>query len=109
MVARGGEGIWQLAEDILAVMMDLARFAMKEFGGADDFPAERGSDGLMAEADTEDRKFSGQVLDQLHGNTRFLRSARTGRNYDAFRFAAHNLIHRDFVVAMHFDIAAELA
>ncbi len=26
MVARGGEGIRQLAEDILAVVMDLARF-----------------------------------------------------------------------------------
>jgi len=66
MVARGSEGIRQLAEDILAVVMDLARFAMKEFRSADDFAAERSANGLMAEAHTENRKFSGEALDQLH-------------------------------------------
>src|SRR6266704_8449 len=62
MVARGGEGIGQLAEDILAVVMDLASLAVKEFRSADYFSAERRADGLMAKAHAKDGKFSGQAL-----------------------------------------------
>src|SRR5882762_4765444 len=109
MVARGGEGIRQLAENIFAVVMDLARFAVEELRGADDFAAERSANGLMAEAHTEDRKFSGEALDQLHGNARLLRRARTRRNYDAFRISPDNLFHGDFVVAVHLDVATQLA
>src|SRR6266566_9689111 len=100
MVARSGEGIGQLAENILAIVMDLARLAMKKFGGADDFPAERGANGLMAEAPTENREFSGEALDQFHGNARFLRRARAGRNHDAFRLTADNFFHGNLVVAV---------
>jgi hypothetical protein len=48
MVARGDEGIGQLAENILAVVVDLAGFAVEEFGGTDDFATKRGANGLMA-------------------------------------------------------------
>ena len=89
--------------------MDLARFAMKEFRSADDFPAERGANGLMAEANPEDRNFSSEALDQLDGNTRFLRRARAGRNHDALRLTANNFFHGNFVVAMHFDLTTQLA
>ena len=109
MVARGREGIRKLAENILAIVMDLARFAMKEFRSADDFPAERGANGLMAEANPEDRNFSSEALDQLDGNTRFLRRARAGRNHDALRLTANNFFHGNFVVAMHFDLTTQLA
>src|SRR5712691_5667483 len=80
MVARGGKGIGKLAEDILAVVMDLARFAMKKFRRANNFTAERGANGLMAEAHAKNRKFSGEALDQFYRNARFLRRARTRRN-----------------------------
>src|SRR5713226_6952978 len=100
MVARGGERIRQLAENVPAVMMDLARFAMEKFRGADDFAAEGGANGLMAEAHAKDGKFSGEALDQLHGNARLLRRARTGGNYDALRLSPGNLFHGDLVVAM---------
>src|SRR5258708_39808310 len=82
MVARGGEGIGKLAENIFVVVVNLARFAMKEFRGADDFSAKRGANGLMAEAHTEDGKFSREALDQLNGNARLLRRARTGGDDD---------------------------
>src|SRR5260370_10014792 len=109
MVARGGEGIGQLAENILAVVMDLASLAVKEFRSADYFSAERGADGLMAKAHAKDRKFSGQALHQLHGNARFLRSARTGGNHDTLRLSADNFFHGNFVVTVHFDLATQLA
>ena len=52
MVARCGKGVRQLAENVFVVVMNLTRFAVKEFRGADDFAAERGANGLMAEANT---------------------------------------------------------
>ena len=78
MVARGGEGIGQLAKNVLAVVMDLARFAMEEFRSADDFASERGANGLVAKAHAEDRKFSGEALDQLDGNAGLPRGTRPG-------------------------------
>jgi len=109
MVARCGKGVRQLAENIFVVVMNLAGFAVKKFRRADDFAAERRANGLMAEANTEDGKFSGEALDQLDGNARLLRSARAGRNHDAFRLSADNFFDGDFVVAMHFDLATQLA
>src|SRR5260370_2376748 len=70
MVARGGEGIRQVAENISAVVMDLARFAMEEFGSADDFAAERGANGLVAEAQSENGKFSSHTLPPYPPNPR---------------------------------------
>ena len=78
VVARGGEGIRQLAKNILTVVMDLARFAMEEFRSADDFASERGANGLVAKAHAEDRKFSGEALDQLDGNAGLPRGTRPG-------------------------------
>jgi hypothetical protein len=63
VVARGGEGIRQLAEYVFAVVMDLARFAVEKYWGAYDFAAKRGANGLMPEAYAQDRKFSGEALD----------------------------------------------
>ncbi len=109
MVARCGKGVRQLAENIFVVVMNLTRFSVKKFRRADDFAAERGTNGLMAEANTKDGKFAGEALDQLDRDARFLRRARTRRNHDAFRFAADNFFDGDFVVAMHFDLATQLA
>ena len=50
MVARCGERIGQLAENVLVVVMNLAGFAMEKLRCADDFSAERGADGLVTEA-----------------------------------------------------------
>jgi hypothetical protein len=50
MVARGSERLRQLAENILAVVMDFAGFSVKEFRCANNFSAEGSADGLMAEA-----------------------------------------------------------
>ncbi len=88
--------------------MDLARLTVEEIRSADDLAAERGADGLMAEAHTEDGKFSGEALDQFYGNACLLRSARTGRNHDAFWLSPGNLFDGNLVVAMHLDVATQL-
>src|SRR5260370_13843768 len=100
MVARGGEGIWKLAENILVVVMNLARFAVEKLRDADDFGAERSADGLMAKANTKNRKFSGEALHQLHGNACFLRCAGPGGNHDAVQLAAYYFIDSDYIDAL---------
>jgi len=50
MVARGSERLGELAENIFTVVMDIARFSVKEFRRANNFPAEGSADGLMAKA-----------------------------------------------------------
>src|SRR6266404_1194759 len=109
MVARGGEGVGEFAEDIFAVMMNLAGFAVEQFGGANDFAAERRADSLVAETNAEDRKFSSEAANQINADAGILWSARPGRNHDAFRLAARDFLNRNFVIAMYFDVAAQLA
>jgi hypothetical protein len=109
VVARGGQRVGKFEEDVSAVVMDLAGFAVKELGGANDFSAEGRANGLMTEANSKDGKFPCQALDELHRDTCILRGARAGRNHDAFRLAARDLLDSDSVIAMDFDIAAEFA
>src|SRR5258708_20873884 len=80
MVARGGEGIGKLAENIFVVVVNLARFAMKEFRGADDFSAKCGANSLVPEADTENGKFPSEARNQFNRNAPLLRRARTRRD-----------------------------
>src|SRR5215472_142103 len=108
VITGGRERVRQLAEDIFAVVMDLAGFAMEKFRSADDFSAKSCTNGLVAEANTEDWKFSGKTLDELDGNARFPRRTRSGRNDNALRAAAGDFFNGDFVVAMDFDVRTEL-
>src|SRR5207245_11688636 len=80
VIAGGRERVGQLAEDIFPVVMNLAGFTMEKFRSADDFSAKSCTNGLVAEANTEDWKFSGKTGDELDGNARFPRRARSGRN-----------------------------
>src|SRR5580704_14888729 len=109
MVAGCGERIRELAENIFAVVMDLARLAMEQFRGADDSPAKGRANGLMSEAHAQNREFPGEAFDQFHGNARFLRRARPGRDHNFFRLAPRDFFDGDFVVAVDFDVATELA
>src|SRR5215472_17608996 len=89
--------------------MDLAGLAVEESWRANDFPAEGSTNGLVTEANSENRKLPCQALNDLHGDAGFLRRARAGRDHNAFGLAASNLFDRDSVVAMDFDVATEFA
>ena len=77
VIARGGERIGQLAENIFSVVMNLAGFAVEKLRGADDLSPKRGANGLMAKTHAKDRKFSREAFNQLNRNTCFLRRARS--------------------------------
>src|SRR5579864_309070 len=89
--------------------MNLAGLAVENFGRANDFASERRADSLMAEADAEDRKLTGELANQVDADSGVLRRARTGRNHNAFRLAARDFFDGNFVVAMNLDVAAQLA
>jgi len=109
VIARGGKRVRQFAENVFPIVMDLAGFAVEKFWSTNDFPAEGRADGLMAEANAENGKFSGKPLDELDRDASLLGSARAGRNDDALGFAAGNFFDSDFVVAMDFDSATQFA
>ena len=62
MIARGGEWLCQIAENIFAIVVDFAGLAVKELRRANDFAAKCRADRLMAEADAKDGKFSREPL-----------------------------------------------
>ena len=63
VIAGGGERVGQFTEDVFAVVMDLAGFAVEKLWSANNFSAEGRANGLMAEANPEDGKLSCQTLD----------------------------------------------
>src|SRR5437879_11316255 len=85
MVARRRKRVRQLPENSLAVVLDLARLAVKKLRGADDSPSERRPDRLMPQANSKNRKLRGEALDEFHGNACLLRRARARRNHDLLR------------------------
>src|ERR1700736_2332786 len=109
MIAGGGEGVGELSENVLAVVVNLAGLAVKKFRSANDLAPEGRADGLMAEAHTENREFPSQAANQIDANSGILRRAGARRNHDALRFAARDFLDGDFVVPMHLDVAAQLA
>jgi hypothetical protein len=109
VVARGGERVGEFAEDAFCVVMDGAGFTVEEFWRANDFPAECGADSLMAETHTQNWKFSSEALDEFDGDAGFFGCAGAGGDDDAFGFAADDVVHGDFIVAVDFDVAAEFA
>src|SRR6266403_5528389 len=108
MVARGGEGVGELAENVLAVVVNLAGLAMKNLGRANDFASEGRADGLVSEAHTKNREFPGQSANQIDANPRVLRRAGARRNHDALWLASCDLFDRNFVVAVDFHVATQL-
>lgn len=53
-----------MLEDLLAVMVDHRGLAMHKLLCPDDPPAERVADRLMPKADSQDREFACELLDQ---------------------------------------------
>ena len=78
VVAGGGEGVRQAGEDALAVVVDRAGLAVHQGLGADHLAAKGLADGLVAQADAEDRQVGRRGREQRPGRCR-PRWACTGR------------------------------
>src|SRR5271157_5583918 len=98
VVARGNERIGNVRVDLLAVVVDLRHLAVHEIGSAHDDAAERRADGLMSQAHAEQRNFRTECCNDLHGNPRFGRRARPGRDNDCFGGKRADFVEGDPVV-----------
>ena len=109
MVASTGERRFEPGEDALAVVSNRAGFAVHQVAGADDLTAECFADGLVTQADAENRHFPGHVANERNQNSRIGRSAGAGREQDALRLQRLDLFHGQFVVAIDLNLRAQLS
>ena len=63
-------------------MLDHRRFAMHDAGRADDLPAVRFGDTLMAKTDAQDGNLTAKAQDRVFADSCFTRCARSRRNAD---------------------------
>src|SRR5437899_3274605 len=111
MVARRSHGRSQAAKDGLAIVFNLAGLAMHQVLRAHHLAAKSCADGLVAEADSEQRHISlaREMADQFNTDARFLRSAGSGRKQDAFGVHRLDLSDGHFVVAANLHLRAQFA
>src|SRR5581483_209748 len=96
------------AEESGALVFDLGHLSMNRCGTYH-FAAESLPDRLMTEADPEYGNGRGSRGDQLEADTRFIRGAGTGRQYDRVRLRRHDVRNRHSVVSMHDNVSSELS
>ena len=82
MIARRLERARQGVEDGLALMQNVGDLAVDGLRRAHDLAAKGLADGLMAEADAEDRDFRAGLADQVEADARLVRGAGAGRQHD---------------------------
>ena len=109
MVARGRQRRRKVGENAAAVVDDRRHLAVHHALRANDLPAERLADRLVAEAYAQDRNPSGEALDQRHRNPGLAGRARPGRDDDLFRLPRRDLLESERVVAMDVNVRAQLA
>ena len=107
VVARGGEDVRQPGEDRLAVVADLGGLAVHELRRAHDLAAERLAEGLVPEADAEERHR--RAADELEADPRLVGRPRPRRDHDAVRLQGERVLDAHRVVADDLHLRPELA
>src|SRR6185437_12177020 len=73
------------------------------------FAAKRVANCLMPQANTKNRYFPRETLNQRHANPRLARRARPRRNNNALRTQLLHFVERNRVVPPHFELLPHLA
>ena len=77
---------------------------MHKIRSANDLPTESGANGLMSQADTQQRHFSGEVSNNIDADAGFLRRAWSGGYDNTVRMLVFNFVDSDLVVARDYDL-----
>ncbi len=99
MVASGFDALGESAEEVLVVVADGGSLAVHEAVGANDFATKVLTDGLVSEADSEERDLAGEGFDHRDGYTGFGWRAGTWGNEDALGFEGEGFFDGDLVVS----------
>ena len=87
-------------------MRYLAGFAVHEIRRTYDLASERGPEGLVAEAHSQNRHFAGEVPKNIHADPGFLGRARARGNKNAFGLDSFDLTHCDLIIPANDDFRA---
>src|SRR4051812_6216976 len=98
----------ETGENALVLVEYRTSLTVHHLPGAHYIAAKGLADGLVTQADAEDRQFAGKVLDGFDGNAGFGRRARTRGNHDALRLEGFDFGDGQFVVAHDFDLGTQL-
>src|SRR5262249_38110257 len=109
MVANGGQRIFYATINGVPLKSKFTKFDVHDGRGANDLSAKRGTDALMAEANSENRCFFSEAGYYFAGNAGLPRSAGSGRNDDLFRFHCCDLFNGNLVVEKYSRLGAKLA
>src|ERR1700722_15202310 len=117
MIAGSDKILWQAVKNRFLVVMDAAGLAVHDSGRAHDVSAERLTDGLVAETNTQERHLTRETPNYFHAHAGVFGESRTGRDdhvFDAFcgglcGDSVADLIERNLIVTAHFKLGAELA
>src|SRR5207302_7414240 len=109
MIATDFHGGRNAGEQVGAVVRDAGRLAMYGARGAHDAPTVRLTDGLMPEADAEDRGRRAPRANDVHRDAGLRGRARTGREDDALGRELADFLDRHGVVAPDEQVRAQLA
>src|SRR6266700_5579528 len=88
-------------------MRYLAGFAVHEIRRTYDLASERGPEGLVAEAHSQDRQFAGEVPKNIHADPGFLGCARARGNKNARGSNRLNVAHRNLVVPANHHLGTQ--
>jgi len=95
------------------IVLDRARFSVHQVSRAHHFSSKSRADGLMSQADPEQRnhvlRLAREVTNQFDADPSVLRSARSRRNHDALRSHRFDLVDADLVVTPHLNLRAQFA
>ena len=103
VVAREGRPPGYAAEEAAAVERQLLGLAVDDPPRGDDARAERVADGLVAEADPEDRHDARQPADHLNADARLFGPTGPRGDHDPGGMHSGELVHGDPIVAEHLD------
>ncbi len=108
VIARRRERRRQTRKDAFPLVQDRRGLAVHQGLGADHVSAERLTDGLMAQADAQNRHGCRRRLDQRQADAGLIRCAGTGRQQHGGGVQRPRLIHRQVVIAHHMRRRAQL-
>jgi len=107
VIASGRHGRGQAAEDGFAIVTDCAGFAVHQARGAHHLSAKGSTDGLVSEADAENRNLAREVANEIDADSGLLRRAWTGRNDNAVRLHYLNVGDCNLIVPANLNLGAE--
>src|SRR3990172_5904817 len=109
MVACGLEGVGEPGEDSAVVVMDLRGLPVHDAVGSAHHATKDVADALMSEAHSQQGDAPGELPDDVVGDARLGWRAWSGRDEDAVRAQALDLLESDLIVPENHRILSQLA